>query len=206
MKFVLATLALMTTAAQADIADFPALYDVTGVAANDVLQVRKAASAGADSVATLAPDAKSIEVISLSHDGKWAEVTVDDMPGWASAQFLTAQPGGEWWAGAAPLRCLGTEPFWGIAINMAAKSAVYSALDGVAKPLAIDRTWTHYYSYPAAATVGIRFADRNAIATLKGEACSDGMSDRNYGISIDLFLTDDEDLDLGWSGCCTLLP
>jgi uncharacterized membrane protein len=206
MKAALVAMALMTSAAQADMADFPALFDVTGVAANDMLQVRTAPSAGSNSVATLATDAKGVEVISLSEDGNWAEVTVDDMPGWASARYLAAQPGGEWWAGVAPLRCFGTEPFWGIAIDMATKKAVYSALDGIDKTMAIDRTWTHYYSYPASATVGIRFADRNAMAILKGEICSDGMSDRNYGVSIDLFLTDDEDLDLGWSGCCTLQP
>lgn len=206
MKFVIASLALMTTAAQADPAAYPALYDVTGDAANDLLQVRSGPSANTVSVATLPPDAKRVEVLGLSEDGKWAEVTVGEVPGWAAARYLMARPGGEWWAEAAQLRCYGTEPFWRISIDTAAKTAIYNALDGIDKPMAIDRMWTHYYASPASATFGIRFSDRNAIAMLQGKICSDGMSERNYGISIDLFLTDDDSLDLGWHGCCTIAP
>ena len=206
MRFATMALVCLATAAQADTADLPALHDVTGVAADDELQVRSGPSANDTPVTTLAPDARSVEVVSLSEDGKWANVNAGETSGWVATRFLAAQPDTAWWQGNVPLHCLGTEPFWGIGLNLAEKTAVYSALDGIDKPMSIDRVWTHFYNFPASATVGIRFADRNAFATLQAETCSDGMSDRSYGIAIDLFLTDDENLDLGWSGCCTITP
>ncbi|MCF8510187.1 MAG: hypothetical protein K9G43_01955 [Rhodobacteraceae bacterium] len=45
------------------------------------------------------------------------------------------------------------------------------------------------------------------MAVLRAEACSDGMSDRVFGLSIDLFLGFENDGNRGGLlGCCTIAP
>jgi uncharacterized membrane protein len=197
-------LAVLASSAHAQPNDYPALYDVAGITADDVLQIRGTPDAGADSVGSLAADATGIEVVSLSDDGMWAELSRDESAGWVAVKFLKRQEDGAWFGLNVPLNCLGTEPFWRIDINPKTKTSIYNALDGVDRPLAIGTTWSH--STPWATTVGVRFDDQNAMAVMRSEACSDGMSERAYGISIDLFVTDSDAGNITWSGCCSITP
>lgn len=59
-------LILWLAAGPAAAQDLPAVYDVAGVAADDVLNVRAEPSAEAPVLRTLAPDAGGIEVVALS--------------------------------------------------------------------------------------------------------------------------------------------
>jgi uncharacterized membrane protein len=197
-------LVVVASSAHAQPNDYPALYDVAGIAADDVLQIRSTPDAGADSMGSLAADATGIEVVSLSDDGMWAELSRDEAVGWVAVKFLQRQDDGAWFGLHVPLYCLGTEPFWRINIDPAAKMGTYNALDGVDRPLGIGTMWSH--GTPWATTVGVRFDDQNAMAILRGEACSDGMSERAYGISIDLFVTEADAGNIIWSGCCSITP
>ena len=50
--------------------------------------------------------------------------------------------------------------------------------------------------------------DLDIFLAVRNESCSDGMSDREYGLSVDMFLSgsdDPEDMGL-YSGCCSIAP
>jgi hypothetical protein len=114
MRRLLAALLLLATPAAAQDA-LPILADVTGVAADDVLNVRAAPNAGAEIVGTLAPDMRGVEVAGLDPSGGWGLVNSGERAGWAAMRFL-APRADVWRAGALPegLTCFGTEPFWSL--------------------------------------------------------------------------------------------
>lgn len=66
-----------------------ALHDVTGVAANDVLNIRENPDAASPVIGTLAPDATGVEVI-LVDDG-WALVNAGERSGYASCGISRGQ-------------------------------------------------------------------------------------------------------------------
>jgi uncharacterized membrane protein len=197
-------LVLLASTANAQMNEYPALYDVAGIAADDVLQMRSAPDAGADSVGSLAANATGVEVVGLSEDGMWVELSRDEAAGWVAVKFLVPQDGGAWFDLNTPIYCLGTEPFWRIDIDPLAKMGTYNALDGVDQPLVIGAMWSNQGAW--ATTAAVRFDDQNAMAVMHGEACSDGMSERAYGISIDLVVTEAEAGNIAWSGCCSITP
>lgn len=188
---------LVAMAAGTAQADLPALYRVTGVAQADTLNVRAAPGTSGAVIGTLAPDADGVEVTALSPDGKWAQVNTGEASGWAALRFLQRVSGTPF-----PLRatCFGTEPFWSLELG---EEAVFDQMSGV--EFRFDR---------AADLRSANRTDRTAIladgplgrltGTVSAQACSDGMSDRAYGLSIDAVL----DFRTGGprliSGCCTL--
>ncbi|MEZ5720797.1 MAG: SH3 domain-containing protein [Paracoccaceae bacterium] len=189
---------------------FPALYDVAGVAADDVLNVRAAPSAEAEITGSFAPAETGIEVIALSDDGAWGRVNAGEQAGWTSMHFLARQPGQtaeDWDAGFAPmtLACFGTEPFWTLSIHPG-ELLDYSALDfgdGTAQP-------GGYTAVAGSASTGKRgffgWLDAEPVGftgIVSTEALLDGMSDRDYGFAIDLILSD-TDGDRLAAGCCRL--
>ena len=194
----------LTAPAWATVEVWPALYDVTGVAEDDVLNIRAEPSAFSEIIGALAPDETAVEVIEMSRDGNWGRVNTDEMSGWASLAYLERRPGQ--WVGEAPrnARCFGTEPFWSLAIGDG--GATFNTPE--AMPLDFGRT----------ARLGSRNRiDRYAqifendlgglVANLRNASCSDGMSDRAYGWDIDLLLVlAGEDNAQLFSGCCTIAP
>ena len=164
--------------------DWPQLHSVEGVAADDRLNVREAPDASGTIIGHLAPDARDIEVVGESDDGRWGLVNIGERAGWANLRFLEVQ-------GDVPERprdyiCFGTEPFWAFT----------------------DRVRNGYkFQFPDAEPLGFRATeeglsqnrvDRYFItgandestfgAVIRADACNDGMSDRAYGMSIDLGL------------------
>lgn len=190
--------------ASATVEVWPALYDVTGVAEDDVLNIRAEPSVSSEIVGELAPDETAVEVIEMSRDGDWGRVNTDEASGWASLAFLTRRPGQ--WVGEAPrnARCFGTEPFW--SLDIGDDGATFETPE--AMPLDFERT----------ARLGSRNRiDRFAqiyenelggiVAALRNASCSDGMSDRAYGWEVDLLLVvAGEDNAQLFSGCCTIAP
>lgn len=185
---------------------FPALYDVTGVASNDVLNIRNSADATAEITGTLPPDGKGVEVLGLSPDGKWALVNGEQVSGYVALRFLVAKGGPDWLALEQPIRCFGTEPFWGMSFDTVAKTAQIGLPDGKSIPLAIQTVWP---GTPLANVAGLALAgaDTQTTAVLTGAACSDGMSDTAYGITATLFVRDAKGQNpQSYSGCCTISP
>lgn len=187
-------LSLLAPAAFAQ--DYPALHVVTGVAADDVLNIRAAPDASAEIVGTLAPDASGIEVVETS--GNWALVNTGERSGYAALRFLKPEPGAAWNALQTPLTCLGTEPFWALTLDPAARTATMISSDDLnGNATRIGEVWPGTPWAPMAA-----LSIPEGMVVLSPAACNDGMSDRSFGIGIDMFLTSPETLRL--SGCCSL--
>lgn len=177
--------------------DMPRLYDVTDVAADDVLNIRAAPSPSAPVIATLPPDATGIEVTARTATRRWARVNADESIGWVSSRFLTLQgraidnynlPVG--------LRCFGTEPFWSLTNQDGSLNYTDAAGADLSFPVSI------------AQDTGIADdlrrmirLDGGAVAYLSAGQCSDGMSDRLYAMSLSFMAGDDAPL---LTGCCSL--
>jgi uncharacterized membrane protein len=184
---------------------WPALHDVSGVAADDVLNLRAGPGTEHEVVGSLAPDATGIEVIAPSEDLAWGLVNAGEGTAWASLAFLERRPGQ--WEGAFPplARCFGTEPFWSVAVEGDALR-----LSTPDDPEAADGWLAGRWG---SANRRDRFAARllwedgaPGFATIRAERCSDGMSDRAFGLSIDM-VAGRQDAGGGLlSGCCSLAP
>ena len=176
--------------------EFPALHAVTGVASDDVLNIRAEPDAGSEIIGGLAPDATGVEVVGTS--GDWALVNTGDGSGYAALRFLAREEGPAWNSLQVPLTCLGTEPFWSLRIDPVARMASFSSpenLDG--SVYAIDQQWP---AEPWSRTAAVGLSVGTVV--LHPLQCSDGMSDRSYGISVDVFFAAPETSRL--SGCCRL--
>lgn len=184
----------------------PALYDVAGVASNDVLNIRAKASAATAIVGGLAPDAKGVEVVALSADGKWAQVNHDEGAGWVALRFLQPQDHADWWVLENGLQCSGTEPFWTLYFDSDEKSAHLNTPEGEGSEMGLIAVWPGSSWQPVAAA---QFAGESGggIAVVRAQSCSDGMSDRIYGLSLDLFLqATRKSPGAALHGCCSLAP
>ena len=73
-------LILLLLATTATAQDLPALFNVTGVSANDSLNVRANPTTNAPVIGKLTHSAQNIEVVQTSQDGKWAQINVE-LPG-----------------------------------------------------------------------------------------------------------------------------
>lgn len=191
-------LAFWAAMASANTDVWPALYDVTGVEADDVLNVRSAPDASSDVIDMLAPNAVNIEVIAVNDARTWAQINTGEQSGWASLRYLARQPGQSQGDFPNITTCYGTEPFWDLRVDE--KSAELTVLGNT--------------SYAAAPIERLRSANRidrfsivshEFVAVIKSQACSDGMSDRGFGLSIDL-LTNPTEAAQHLSGCCTIQP
>lgn len=197
----LAALALLASplAAEEFLSDhhnLPARSAVTGVADDDVLNIRAAPDASSPVVGTLAPDAADVEVIDVSDDGAWALVPLREGIGWAAARFLRIEDADPT-AIPFPLRCVGTEPFWGVELREDG-GATYDRMDEGARELRyLGRAATHD-GFVLAFDDGGQTRD----FTVMRRECSDGMSDRPYGFAVINWNRGEEVL----GGCCFLLP
>ena len=174
----------------------PMVFDVQAVAADDVLNVRAEPSAAARVLTTLAPSTKGIEVIGLSEDGKWGQISTGEGNGWVAMRFLVAQhPAG---ALAGELTCFGTEPFWRLAVSP--QSLRWKPMDGAEQKLELAEWIAADGGYFAASDAD---AQTKAQLIVSPEQCSDGMSDRAYGYAVRVILSQGKAASL-LRGCCTL--
>lgn len=180
---------------------WPALYDVAGVAADDVLNVRERPDAASPVIGTLSHDATGVEVIAPNEQETWGIVNAGERPGWVSLAYLERRPGQ--WDGALPevSACFGTEPFWTL-LRTGGQDFRFEAMDAAAVTLSVldaagSENRRDSFHLIAESAVG------RSVAVIETEACSDGMSDRRYGISVQLLLDIGEDT-RHVTGCCTL--
>jgi uncharacterized membrane protein len=178
---------------------FPGLFDVTGVASNDVLNVRAGPGGSHEKIGALSHDAKNVEIVALSESGTWGQTNVGEGSGWVSMRYLAAVPEDDYalsWS----LSCFGTEPFWNLNV-IQGQSAVFDSPEGTqtfgaglvqgasGRP---DRFWLRGGS-----------SNTEFTSVIRKQTCSDGMSDRMFGLDIDLLVTGGGDVVL-LSGCCSL--
>ncbi|WP_146347719.1 SH3 domain-containing protein [Phaeobacter marinintestinus] len=176
---------------------FPVLHDVSGVAANDVLNVRAAPSSGAPIVGTLAFDQTGVEVLDTDPSGKWGLVNVGEAAGWASLRYLQPRPDPGDYALAQDLQCFGTEPFWTLDL-VQGQRATFSRMSEAPKAMPAGLLSTSG-NRTDRFVVGL---GQDAVLIVSRMACNDGMSDRQFGIEANLV-----SLAPGLAlltGCCTL--
>lgn len=184
----------------------PALFDVEGVAANDVLNVRIAPDAASAIVGSLPPGQSGVEVMAVNEDGKWAQVNVGEGSGWVARRFLKERAGPVWYSNETALVCFGTEPFWSLEVDGPGQSASLDFPDAESGPMDILQHWPGEEWRQVAA---LQFATQTGggFAAIRAEACSDGMSDRAFGLAVDVFLRGE--MTPGFTalrGCCSLAP
>ncbi|MGR3806139.1 COG3650 family protein [Marinibacterium profundimaris] len=176
---------------------YPWLYDVIGVSADDVLNLRAGPSSEAEVIGALAHDATGIEVVGINDNGYWLQIALPESTAWAATGFLAPQPHDPELAFTRILDCGGTEPFWGLQITQGT-GATLSRMDKADADLPAGRV------RPSPSMKNQYFLDlgeRHA-AMLTTKLCSDGMSDRAYGLSIRLVIDETETM----HGCCSLRP
>lgn len=194
IRLLALVLALGPMAAAGEV--YPALHVVTGVAADDVLNIRAAPSTDAPVIATLAPDAIGVEVVAVQ--GSWAVVNTGEGSGYAALRYLARSDAPDWPTLQAPLTCRGTEPFWSLQIDPdRAETRFQTPEDEAPRSAPISASWP---GLPGSNVAAIERPE--GLAVLIAAECSDGMSDQEYGIAATLFLTGPDRARL--SGCCTL--
>lgn len=189
IRLVLA-LILMTGMAQAQ-----DRYAVTGVASNDVLNIRMGPNVTDPKIGEYLPEATGIEVIRTTPDGGWAMVGLGERNGWVAARFLVAEPAEEGVL-PTPMSCFGTEPFWSLRTD--AQSAAYNDPEAgrIDTALTTHATGTNGY---LARFDSVETAQHLIITQ---GYCSDGMSDREFAYSAALFFQSAGG-SRSLTGCCT---
>ncbi|MEQ9692848.1 hypothetical protein [Shimia sp. SDUM112013] len=182
----------------------PALFDVTGVAANDTLNIRSAPDANAQRIGELGPDAKNVEVVGLGPNGKWAMIGLPEATGWVSLRFLERVSETNWIQDEIPLACFGTEPFWSVGVDGDRQVLTHRHFD--AEEEAFDITWVAAPDAGMSGTMGLYATGygSDVFTNISSAQCSDGMSDRTFGLSIALYIMTNEQT-VGYKGCCALV-
>lgn len=173
----------------------PALKRVRGVEPSDTLNVRAEPSAASEDIGDLEPGA-AIEVLDFSSDQAWARIVWEEGNGWVAKRYLEDLTRPRLSSGLPlGLSCSGTEPFWSLQLD-ASGALAYQAGD---EENQTDISWSAV-SRNAGDT---RYAFGGSVleGVLRREQCTDGMSDRDYGWSLDLLIRRDTTQLL--SGCCT---
>jgi uncharacterized membrane protein len=182
----------------------PSLHDVTGVAADDALNVRAGPTTDAPVVGTLAPGATRIEVVAVDPSGHWGAVNLGESAGWAALRYLTERPDA-WTPGALPesLSCFGTEPFW--SLRRRAETMVFETPEG-ARTLAIAAALDTGIAGDVRRAVELADGIIRATATIAPGACSDGMSDRRFGLATMVVIAEGGGAPRLLTGCCSIAP
>lgn len=209
------TAVIFISTAQAQTPDLPALYEISGLSAGEVLNIRAEPEIGTDVIGTLNADAHLQEVVALSTDGNWAQINTGEQSGWASTRFLTDAGGPRWWARDLPLTCFGTEPFWSSVIfrndpgSLTLKDQSQSSATGQSFSLGrFQQVWGNpQWNQPMNAVMTFDDGGAQAVAVVRAESCNDGMSDREYGLSVNLFVDDGSGKTSSaayYGGCCSI--
>lgn len=197
MMRLAALLTLLAAPALATTDAWPALHDIVGVEAGDVLNIRSGPGTEFEIIGTIPHDAEGIEVIEPSEDFSWARIVTGEGMGWVSLSYIVPQPGQ--WDGKYPefTSCSGTEPFWHL--TRAEGQMTLMRLDS-------DTTKSHTIEREGG-TINHRgrhsFRAGDFVGVLSNQLCNDGMSDLEYGWEVNLILLDDG---THFQGCCTLQP
>lgn len=182
----------------------PTLFDVTGVAANDRLNVRAMPDASSSILSELAPDAKGVEVVAVRSG--WGLVNTHERSGWVNMRYLKERAD-VWQPGQVPatLNCLGTEPFWSlrqVGGNLVHETPEASRL--LQRRAVVDNPSRHS---PARSIVAGDEGGRLTVVLHPAPypaQCSDGMSDRAFGLSATLLFEGAGQASRMENGCCRL--
>lgn len=182
------------------LADYPSLHHVTGVAAHDVLNVRAAPGVQHPIIGHLAPDAREIEVVEWNRG--WGLVNRGEQAGWVNMRYLSPSGTPAWYSGETGLSCYGTEPFWAFTSFLPHHRAEFVTPENGGVELVVAAGMLPGTEFPR--TLALPFGGaHNGMAVIRAQGCTDGMSDRYFGLQIQLYFLGDT---TGLSGCCTIMP
>lgn len=178
----------------------PTLHTVTGVASNDVLNVRAEPNASSEIIGSLTPGASPVEVVATF--GNWSNILMREQNGWVSSRYLA--PAEVETVPSTPIahgtRCFGTEPFWGLDVSSDGKITFESPDEPKASYPIIGSD--RFVARPNRFYIVGGEVDNSITAFVSsGVLCSDGMSDREHGWAIEL-LRETEGDRAAYSGCC----
>jgi uncharacterized membrane protein len=181
----------------------PGLFEVSGVAPGDVLNVRAAPDAAAEIIGGLVAGATGIEVVGLDPSGRWGRVNTGERGGWAAMRYLAPGPD-VWREGGLPasLRCFGTEPFWSLAPEGGA--AVFATPEAPERRLALAAVLDASVPADPRRALIAEGEGMRLVATIAPGACSDGMSDRAFGLTAAVVVEAEAPALL--TGCCSVAP
>lgn len=182
----------------------PTLFDVTGVAANNELNIRAEPDADAALLGTLAPDARGIEVVAKDPTSLWGRVNTGEASGWVAMRYLAYRTD-VWVTAELPvtLSCFGTEPFW--SLRPEGGQLRYSTPDAPEQRFKSQAVLdSGVFGHPRRAVVS-QGADGRLTASIVPAPCTDGMSDRAFGLDVSVIL-EGEETPLLLTGCCSLAP
>lgn len=175
----------------------PRYVDVRGVASDDTLNVRTGPGASFPDIGDIPPFAKGIEVLETQNG--WGRILWQEHNGWIALRFTeaAAQPTLPGSAIPVGLTCSGTEPFW--SARLGPTGLTYSDLGGGGFTLSLAQSQTaEGHRFPHVFTFAA--ADAVMLTIIRPAECSDGMSDRTYGWSVDAITPNRRLL----TGCCRL--
>lgn len=180
----------------------PTLYDVTGVKADDVLNIRAMPDASSSILSELPPDATGVEVIEMR--AGWARVNTFERSGWVNMRYLRERPD-VWKPGEIPatLNCLGTEPFW--TLRQVGTNIVYETPE-LSRPLQRRVVVDNPARREPARSIIAGDAQGRLTVVLTPAQCTDGMSDRFFGLSATLLFEGAGQATRMENGCCRITP
>lgn len=200
MLRLLILMAALFAAPMAMAQNFPALFSVQGVSPGDVLNIRAEANARAPIVGHFTRTQTGIEVIGLSEDRNWGLVRIDEGTGWSSMRYLRAERSDSWRDGQQSLTCHGTEPFWTFNLFLPSARGEYDSLADGAISVTTESPVLPSTQFPP--TLAVPFSGpRSGMVVIRNGVCSDGMSDRLYGLEAQVYWRGQAQ---GLSGCCML--
>lgn len=197
MKWIALVVCLMLPSLAAA-QDLPALFNVTGVASDDVLNVRAGPGASNPIIGALAHDQRGVEIVERSANG-WGLTNIGEGAGWVSMRYLARAAQDPWWSLAQPMICSGTEPFWDMSIRF--DRADLRTMASGDKQFTLDWNMVPFGRPPHVVGFGGRDGPVQLSGVMRLERCNDGMSDREFGLSVDFFAHGGGPLE-GYSGCC----
>lgn len=181
----------------------PALYSVVNVEEDGVLSVHERPDTGSPALTTLDWNARDIEVVAFDDSGEWAQINIGETTAWISMAYLEEQ----FMAGSSllprPLVCFGNGPFWTLEIGNK-PFAELDWLDG------ITLRFSGLYTISSDSREGrYMMIAENTGRSLHGfverKSCSDGMSERNYALDLNLLIRDGDQTRY-FAGCCSIAP
>ena len=181
------------TTAQAQ--SLPERFMVTDVASDDVLNIRAEPSSSSDIIGEFGPYTLNVEV--LRTRGGWGYTGAGERSGWVSMRYLTPNPVPENEL-PRPLACFGTEPFWDVTFYP--RGTEYNFMGEEPVRLSSIREYVAANGYFVEAMEAPTISRSIMINAM---SCNDGMSDRDFGMSITMFTHSTEGNSVQ-TGCCTM--
>ncbi|QPH55981.1 SH3 domain-containing protein [Pontivivens ytuae] len=197
MKLLLTVLILLLPTAVTAQDTLPALFRVVDVEPDDVLNIRAEPTIEADIIGRLAHDAVAIEVTVEDAEG-WGRINHRDGIGWVSLRFMERQP-----APANGPRCFGVEPFWELSHDD--EQAVWKTPEERRRS-GLMTVLPDPLPDALGETVIVELSDRRMTLMSTAMECSDGASDRLYGLTSRLLIEKDGTPPQLLAGCCTMAP